>query len=49
MGCGCKNKGTQSPEQIAAQAARAEANRVRVQESVKDAIKKTVEKYYNKN
>ena len=46
MGCGCKNKTNQTPEQIAAQAA---ARRVTTQESVKDAIKKTVEKYYNKN
>jgi hypothetical protein len=46
MGCGCKNKGNQSPELAAAQAA---AKRTTVQENVKDAIKKTVEKYYNKN
>lgn len=45
MGCGCKNKGNQTPEQRAQAAA---AQRVTVQENVKDAIKKTVEKYYNK-
>jgi hypothetical protein len=45
MGCGCKHKGNQTPEQVAAKAA---AQHVTVQENVKDAIKKTVEKYYNK-
>lgn len=45
MGCGCKNKGNQTPEQRAQAAA---AQRVTVQENVKDAIKKTVQKYYNK-
>lgn len=44
-GCGCKNKTNLTSEQVTAQAA---ARRVTTQESVKDAIKKTVEKYYNK-
>lgn len=48
MGCSCKNKGQsqpQTPEQI--QAAQA-AKQVQT-ESIKAAIKKTVEKYYNVN
>jgi hypothetical protein len=51
MGCGCKNNGNnppaqpQNPQQVQqAQQAKTQQN-----ESVKSAIKKTVEKYYNVN
>jgi hypothetical protein len=41
MGCGCKNNGNQSQQ--------AAAQKQQTNESVKSAIKKTVEKYYNVN
>lgn len=46
MGCGCKNKAnTQTPQQQA----QTKAEKAQyVQETVKDAIKKTVEKYYKR-
>jgi hypothetical protein len=51
MGCGCKNKGNQTES---AQAARSkgvvagqEPVKAHTSESVKDAIKKTIEKYYS--
>lgn len=50
MGCGCKNKGeTQSQPQTQQQIQQQEAIKQQQAESVKDAIKKTVEKYYNVN
>lgn len=52
MGCGCKNKANSTNttnNQTPQQQAQAKAERVQyVQETVKDAIKKTVEKYYRK-
>lgn len=48
MGCGCKNNGNQTqptPQQVQ----QAQAQRQQTTESVKAAIKKTVEKYYNVN
>ncbi len=51
MGCGCKNKAnnqTSATPQTAG--SQKQTNQTTyVQESVKDAIKKTVEKYYKKN
>jgi hypothetical protein len=49
MGCGCKNKGQQAqapqtPQEV--QQAKLEAAK-QVNEGVKQAIKKTIEKYYN--
>jgi hypothetical protein len=49
MGCGCKNKGqqqeaAQTPQQV--QQAKLQ-NAKQVNEDVKAAIKKTIEKYYN--
>lgn len=47
MGCGCKNKSnTTDQQQINAQASIQQATAT---ESVKTAIKKTIEKYYNVN
>lgn len=45
MGCGCKNKGnqTQQPQVNQQQLQEAQKNQV---ENVKDAVKKTIEKYY---
>ena len=46
MGCGCKNKGTQTPQQAQqAQQQIQEAQKTQ-QQQVKDAVKKTIEKYY---
>ena len=46
MACGCKNKGqAQTQEQIQA----AQIVKQQQSESIKQAIKKTVEKYYNVN
>lgn len=47
MGCGCKNNGNQQPS--AQQVQQVAAQRQQTNESVKAAIKKTVEKYYNVN
>jgi len=45
MGCGCKNKGNEAPPPPQTNST---TNNSQVQtESVKDAIKKTIEKYYN--
>jgi len=52
MGCGCKNKGNQNnqtpptPQEVKAQKVQLAKQ---VNEDVKSAIKKTIEKYYNKN
>jgi hypothetical protein len=39
MSCGCKNKGNQTQQQI-------KENTEKTSETIKSAIKKTVEKYY---
>jgi hypothetical protein len=49
MGCSCKNKQNQTPEQQAVQTQQAQAVKQQQAESIKSAIKKTVEKYYNVN
>jgi hypothetical protein len=51
MGCGCKNKGQETaPAPVpSTQQTTTQQQRVNVQEDVKTAIKKTVEKYYNVN
>lgn len=52
MGCGCKNKANNSNGQqkiTPQEQAELTAKRIQhVQENVKDAIKKTVEKYYRR-
>lgn len=45
MGCGCKNKGNEAPPPQTNTSSTA-GSQVQT-ESVKDAIKKTIEKYYN--
>lgn len=47
MGCGCKNN--QSQPQTQQQQATAQLAKEQQNESIKAAIKKTVEKYYNVN
>jgi hypothetical protein len=49
MGCGCKNKGNQSQEPTVQQVQAAQQAKQQTTESVKSAIKKTIEKYYNVN
>ena len=50
MGCGCKNKGNQTSAPATQTAAPQTAQTSAVtQESVKNSIKKTIEKYYNVN
>lgn len=49
MSCGCKGKQNQTPEQQVVQIQQAQAVKQQQTESVKAAIKKTVEKYYNVN
>lgn len=53
MACGCKNKGNQSqpaPQQAQVQQTQQSLSSTPiVKESVKDTIKKTIEKYYNVN
>jgi hypothetical protein len=46
-GCGCKNKGNQPQSQQ--QQATTQLSKQQQSEGIKDAIKKTVEKYYNVN
>ena len=48
MGCGCKNNGTQNPPQPQTPQQVQQAKQAQ-NESIKSAIKKTVEKYYNVN
>jgi hypothetical protein len=45
MGCGCKNKGNQTPQPQVNNQQLQEAQKT-PQEQVKDAVKKTIEKYY---
>jgi hypothetical protein len=49
MGCGCKNNGNQTSQPTPQQVQQAQAQKQQTTESVKAAIKKTVEKYYNVN
>ena len=49
MACGCKNNGNQSQQPNPQQVQQAQVQREQIAESVKSAIKKTVEKYYNVN
>ena len=51
MGCGCKNNGNQNPPQPQNPQQVQQAQQVKQQqnESIKSAIKKTVEKYYTVN
>ena len=51
MGCGCKNKQNETQSQPTQQSAAAAINEQKKQQSenVKEAIKKTIEKYYNVN
>ena len=52
MGCGCKNNSNDSqvtPKQVQPQVQQPSNNSKSVNENVKDAIKKTIEKYYNVN
>jgi hypothetical protein len=46
MGCGCKNKNNTNTNQIQAPVVKPQAQPVN--ENIKDAIKRTVEKYYVK-
>lgn len=46
MGCGCKNKGNASPQPVQQVSAAPSNNKA---QSVQEAIKKTVEKYYTSN
>ena len=45
MGCGCKNKGNESQQPTVQQVQAAQAQKQQTSESVKSAIKKTIEKY----
>jgi len=50
MGCGCKNKGNQAqvtPEQQQAQQEAIQQAAIQRNATLKESIKKTVEKYYN--
>jgi hypothetical protein len=52
MGCGCKNKASQSqtsPEQQKTQQEALQQAAIQRNASLKESIKKTVEKYYNVN
>lgn len=53
MGCGCKNKTTTTPQQVQSQPTTQSSNpqprTLQTNESVQNAIKKTIEKYYNQN
>jgi hypothetical protein len=49
MGCGCKNNNANNTTQTQQATQQAAASKQQQTESVKQAIKKTVEKYYNVN
>jgi hypothetical protein len=52
MGCGCKNKTVQTPQpqaQTVQSQPNPQAKTQATNESVQDAIRKTIEKYYNQN
>lgn len=50
-GCGCKNKTSTTPQQVSqpVQSSNPQAKTQPTNESVQNAIKKTIEKYYNQN
>lgn len=48
-GCGCKNKGNESQQPTIQQVQQTQTQQAQTNESVKSAIKKTIEKYYNVN
>jgi len=47
MGCGCKNKGQQTAADVAQQQKQIQEQQKVQQQNVKEAVKKTIEKYYN--
>jgi hypothetical protein len=50
MGCGCKNKGQNATPQTQQEIQQAKVQYTKqVNDHVKSAIKKTIEKYYNQN
>lgn len=49
MGCGCKNKGNETQPQTQSNVQQPAPQAPNVNEDVKSAIKKTIEKYYNVN
>ena len=49
MGCGCKNNNANTANQTQQSLQSAGATKKQQTESIKQAIKKTVEKYYNVN
>jgi hypothetical protein len=52
MGCGCKNKTSTTPQPAQSQPVQTSNPQAKSQptnESVQNAIKKTIEKYYNQN
>ena len=49
MGCGCKNKGNETQPQTQSNVQQPTPPERNVNEDVKSAIKKTIEKYYNVN
>jgi len=49
MSCGCKNKGNESQPPVQSNVQQAASPKPNVNEDVKSAIKKTIEKYYNVN
>jgi len=52
MGCGCKNKGNQQPQQPPQQASVAPqqggANAAQTKSSVQESVKKVISKYYRR-
>ena len=48
MGCGCKNKGNQAPQQGGAQPQPQQGNAQPQNQTIQESIKKVVEKYYTK-
>ena len=49
MGCGCKGKGNESQPPVQSNVQQEAPPKPNVNEDVKSAIKKTIEKYYNVN
>jgi hypothetical protein len=49
MGCGCKNNNANNTNQAQLPVQKAGQTKTQQTESIKQAIKKTVEKYYNVN
>jgi hypothetical protein len=48
MGCGCKNKGNQAPQQGGAQPQPQQGGAQPQNQTIQESIKKVVEKYYTK-